>query len=61
LRQYKCRIALRLEAVERERLERLIFERKFKNLSQAIRAAITEYLNKQGTESREPAFLEASR
>jgi Arc/MetJ-type ribon-helix-helix transcriptional regulator len=47
LRQYKCRIALRLEALERERLERLIFERKFKNISQAIRAAINDYLNKQ--------------
>ena len=47
MRQYKCRIALRLEAPERERLELLIFERKFKNISQAIRAAITDYLNNQ--------------
>jgi Arc/MetJ-type ribon-helix-helix transcriptional regulator len=46
LRKYKCRIAIRLEAPERDRLEQLIFERKFKNLSQAIRAAITEFLNK---------------
>lgn len=46
MKRYKCRIALRLEAPERERLEQLIFERKFKNLSQAIRAAITEFLNK---------------
>lgn len=45
--QYKCRIALRLEALERERLEQLIFERKFKNISQVIRAAINDYLNKQ--------------
>ncbi len=47
MRQYKCRIAIRLETLERERLEKLIFERKFKNLSQAIRAAINEYLSKQ--------------
>ncbi|MCW3995127.1 MAG: ribbon-helix-helix domain-containing protein [Candidatus Bathyarchaeota archaeon] len=60
MRQYKCRIAIRLEALERERLERLIFERKFKNLSQAIRAAITEYLNKQETERKETLFLEAN-
>lgn len=47
MRQYKCRIALRLGTPEREKLEQLIFERKFKNISQAIRAAITDYLNKQ--------------
>ena len=46
MKQYNRRIALRLEAHEKEKLEQLIFERKFKNLSQAIRAAITEFLNK---------------
>jgi hypothetical protein len=47
IKQYKCRIAIRLQAPEREGLEQLIFERKFKNLSQAIRAAINDYLSKQ--------------
>ncbi|MCW4046325.1 MAG: ribbon-helix-helix domain-containing protein [Candidatus Bathyarchaeota archaeon] len=52
MKRYKCRIALRLEAPERERLERLIFERKFKTLSQAIRAAIQEFLNNPELNSR---------
>jgi Arc/MetJ-type ribon-helix-helix transcriptional regulator len=47
MKQYECRIAIRLQAPEREGLEQLIFERKFKNLSQAIRAAINDYLSKQ--------------
>ncbi|MFA5572914.1 MAG: ribbon-helix-helix protein, CopG family [Crenarchaeota archaeon] len=58
MRHYKCRIALRLEAPERERLERLIFERKFKNLSQAIRVAITEYLNNQEHNTKTPDAAE---
>ncbi len=61
MRQYECRIALRLGEPERERLERLIFERKFRNLSQAIRAAIAEYLDKQQTESSDPTFSEVRR
>jgi Arc/MetJ-type ribon-helix-helix transcriptional regulator len=46
MKHYNCRIALRLETLERDKLEQLIQERKFKNLSQAIRIAITEFLNK---------------
>jgi Arc/MetJ-type ribon-helix-helix transcriptional regulator len=46
LKKFECRIALRLEQLEKEKLEQLIFERKFKNISQAIRAAITEFLSK---------------
>jgi len=46
LKRYDCRIAVRLEQLEKEKLEQLIFERKFKNISQAIRAAITEFLSK---------------
>jgi Arc/MetJ-type ribon-helix-helix transcriptional regulator len=52
LKRYKSRIAISLEAPERTRLEKLIFERKFKNLSQAIRAAITEFLNKPELNSK---------
>lgn len=46
MKHYNRRIALRLEAHHKEKLEQLIFERKFKNLSQAIRAALEEFLNK---------------
>jgi Arc/MetJ-type ribon-helix-helix transcriptional regulator len=46
LKKFDCRIAVRLEQLEKEKLEQLIFERKYRNLSQAIRAAITEFLNK---------------
>ncbi|MDD3792485.1 MAG: ribbon-helix-helix domain-containing protein [Candidatus Bathyarchaeota archaeon] len=47
MKHYTCRIDIRLEASELDKIDQLIFERKFKNRSQAIRAAITEYLNKQ--------------
>jgi len=46
LKKLDCRIAVRLEQLEKEKLEQLIFEREFKNISQAIRAAITEFLTK---------------
>jgi Arc/MetJ-type ribon-helix-helix transcriptional regulator len=46
MKRYGCRIALRLEALERDKIDRLIFERKFKNRSQAIRAALAEFLSK---------------
>ena len=46
MKKFDCRIALRLEQLEKEKLEQLIFERKFKNISQAIRVAIKEFLNK---------------
>ena len=38
------RIALRLPAKERQRVERLIKEGKFKSISQVIRVALTEFL-----------------
>ena len=59
MKHYNRRIALRLEAPEKEKLEQLIFERKFKNLSQAIRAAITEFLNKPELNSKKGEFMEA--
>ncbi|MGO8805538.1 MAG: hypothetical protein ACLQO7_02890 [Candidatus Bathyarchaeia archaeon] len=45
MKNYSSRIALRLEIKEREKIEQLIFERKFKNLSQVVRAALIEYLS----------------
>lgn len=42
--KYNRRIALRLSKLEREKIDELIRKRKFKNLSQAIRAAITKLL-----------------
>jgi len=44
--KYDRRIALRLGKLEREKIDELIRQRKFKNLSQAIRAAITEFLSR---------------
>ena len=58
MKHYNRRIALRLEAPEKEKLEQLIFERKFKNLSQAIRAAITEFLNKPELNNKQGGFVE---
>jgi Arc/MetJ-type ribon-helix-helix transcriptional regulator len=49
MKRYQCRIALRLSNEQKERAEQLIFERKFKNLSQVIRAAIEEFLSKSVT------------
>jgi Arc/MetJ-type ribon-helix-helix transcriptional regulator len=46
MNRYDCRIALRLASNEKEKLEELIRERKFKNLSQLIRTALNEFLNK---------------
>ena len=46
MNQYNCRVALRLEALEREKIEQLIQERKFKNISQVIRTALKEFLDK---------------
>ncbi len=48
MKTYNSRIALRLSALEREKLEQLIMEGKFRNLSQAIRAAINELFNAKG-------------
>ena len=46
MKTYNSRIALRLEALEREKLEELIHERKFKNLSQVVRTALKDLLKK---------------
>jgi Arc/MetJ-type ribon-helix-helix transcriptional regulator len=43
---YNARIALRLSDAEKEKAELLIRERKFKNLSQLLRTALTELLKK---------------
>jgi len=63
MKRYQCRIALRLSNEEIESAEQLIFERKFKNLSQVIRAALDEFLNKHGairlTESHPGKFTAA--
>ena len=46
MKKLNSRIALRLSDRERENAEQLIRERKFKNLSQLIRAALKELLKK---------------
>ena len=47
MKEHDDRIALRLPVKEREKADQLIKEGKFKNLSQVIRAALSEFLNKQ--------------
>jgi Arc/MetJ-type ribon-helix-helix transcriptional regulator len=44
MKNYDCRIALRLPTEERLKAEQLIRKRKFKNLSQVIREALKEFL-----------------
>jgi len=51
LNHYNCRIALRLASNEKEEMEELIRKRKFKNLSQVIRAALNEFLKKSKAET----------
>jgi Arc/MetJ-type ribon-helix-helix transcriptional regulator len=46
MKKLTSRIALRLSDRERESAEQLIRERKFKNLSQVVRTAITDLLRK---------------
>ena len=41
------RIAIRLPSEQREMLEQLIHENRFKNLSDLIRIALTEFLSKR--------------
>jgi Arc/MetJ-type ribon-helix-helix transcriptional regulator len=46
--EYQGRIAFRLPKEDREKLEQLIREGKFRNISQEIREAITLFLSKEG-------------
>ena len=46
MKTYNSRIALRLSDAEKERAEQLILERRYKNLSQLLRTALTEFLRK---------------
>jgi Arc/MetJ-type ribon-helix-helix transcriptional regulator len=49
--EFKERIAFRLSEKERQRIEQLIHEGKFKNISTVIRAAIREFLLKEGVDN----------
>jgi len=42
-----CRIALRLPSEDRQRIEQLIREGKYRSLSQVIRVALQEFLPKE--------------
>jgi Arc/MetJ-type ribon-helix-helix transcriptional regulator len=46
MKAYNSRIAVRLSDTEKEKAEQLIRERKFKNLSEGVRASLTELLKK---------------
>jgi len=46
MKTFNSRIALRLSDREREKAEQLVRERKYKNLSQLLRTALTELLKK---------------
>jgi Arc/MetJ-type ribon-helix-helix transcriptional regulator len=43
--EYKGRIAFRLSKEDRQKIEQLIREGKYRNISQVIRAALTKFLN----------------
>jgi Arc/MetJ-type ribon-helix-helix transcriptional regulator len=45
MQEHDSRIALRLPSKERQRIEQLIHEGKYRNISQVIRAALTKFLN----------------
>jgi Arc/MetJ-type ribon-helix-helix transcriptional regulator len=42
--EYKGRIAFRLSKEDRQKIEQLIREGKFRNISQVIRAALSKFL-----------------
>jgi len=46
-KEHDSRIAIRLPSNERSKVEQLIHEGKFKNISQVIRAALKDFLSKQ--------------
>jgi putative addiction module CopG family antidote len=46
--EYKELISFRLSTKERQRIEQLIQEGKFKNISEVVRAALREFLSKEG-------------
>jgi Arc/MetJ-type ribon-helix-helix transcriptional regulator len=46
MKAYNSRIAVRLSDTEKEKAEQFIRERKFKNLSQLVRRALTELFKK---------------
>lgn len=46
MKEHDSRIALRFPSKEREQIEQLIKDGKFKNISQVIREALKEFLEK---------------
>ena len=48
MQEHDSRIAIRLPSNERQQIEQLIREGKFRNISQVIRAALKEFLSKEG-------------
>jgi Arc/MetJ-type ribon-helix-helix transcriptional regulator len=51
MKEHDSKIAIRLPSNERGKVEQLISEGKFKNISQVIRAALKEFLEKEGEQS----------
>jgi len=47
MKRYQHRIAIRIATEEKEKIEQLLLERKFKTQSQAIRAALKELSKNQ--------------
>jgi Arc/MetJ-type ribon-helix-helix transcriptional regulator len=50
--KYSYRAGLRLNSTEREQIELLIQKGAFKSISQALRAALNEFLNKPEVEAK---------
>ena len=45
--EYTERIALRISKEQRQKIEQLIIEKKFKEISQVVRLALKEFLSKE--------------
>ena len=48
MQEQDSRIAIRLPSKERQQIDALVESGKYKNLSQVIRAALKEFLSKEG-------------
>jgi Arc/MetJ-type ribon-helix-helix transcriptional regulator len=46
--EYESNIAIRLSTEQRQKIDELVRAGKFKNLSEVIRQALTEFLSRQG-------------
>jgi len=48
MKEYDCRIAIRLPIIERQKAEQLVEDGKFEKISQVIRVALKEFFKRRG-------------